>query len=947
MIRTRNAAVTAVAAGLTATALTVIGLQARDANTAEEETEHAAAEGLPTALGEHLEQLSESIPGKGGEPGEGPASAADWEFLQRAYPGNTISVAQQRNAMQAFRGAELRLATAELRSATAERGPGAQWVNVGPSRALYPRTKYRNVNSYVPNKYVAGGRITDIAISPTCDTSSCRLWVTPAGGGVWRTNDALARHPQWRYLGGPFGINAAGSVTVDPTDSSGNTIWVGTGEANICGSGCVAGVGLYKSTNGGNTWSGPYGRGKLAGKGIGDLAIDPADGTMYAATTTALRGMSSVCCSGVVRPVPGAAKWGLYKSTDGGRRWHFVHNGSSSKRACTGSSDEFNNLSACSPRGVRWVKLDPSDPDTVYASSYSRGIWRSTDRGRHWTQIKQSLDATLIQSIAAIDVTALSNGNTRMYAYEGNYGVQYSRLFRSDDVATGTPTFQDLTSSDPADPGYATYDQCGGQCWYDEFVYTPPGYPDVVYTGGSYGYGETGNLSNGRGVVLSTDAGVSGTDMTMDGTDPLHPNALHPDQHALVTVPGHPFKFIEGNDGGLMRSSGRFRDVSSWCDDRGLSGDELTRCQQLLSKVPARLAGLNDGMSTLQFLSLSVSPFDSRLLLGGTQDNGTWQNDDHVVTWRNKMIGDGGQSGFDPKVERFRFHTFYDASPDVNFHNGDIGHWIWTGDPIFGIPGNQFYVPIISDPRVSGTMFVGTGTGVYRTKTFGLGHRSRREANRICNEWTGTFEAKCGDWKPTGLVPLTGTEFGDREGGAVAAVERTKADTSTAWAATTTGRVFVSHNVDARDPDAVTWQRIDDDTRNAPQRFVSSIYVDPTNPDRAWISYSGYSSATPNTPGHVFRVDLGRTGRATWTDLSGNMSDLPITDLVRDDRTGDLYAASDFGVMRRAHGSSGWTAAGHGMPNVEVAGLTIRPNSQILYAASHGLSAWKLQLPGG
>jgi len=80
----------------------------------------------------------------------------------------------------------------------------------------------------------------------------------------------------------------------------------------------------------------------------------------------------------------------------------------------------------------------------------------------------------------------------------------------------------DLTSSNRADPGYGSYNFCTGQCWYDNFVVSPAGYPDIVYLGGSYQYGETGNVSNGRAVVLSTDAGVSFTDMTMDGTDPIH-----------------------------------------------------------------------------------------------------------------------------------------------------------------------------------------------------------------------------------------------------------------------------------------------------------------------------------------------------------------------------------------------------------------------------------------
>ena len=53
-----------------------------------------------------------------------------------------------------------------------------------------------------------------------------------------------------------------------------------------------------------------------------------APNVLYVGSTTALRGMTSVCCSGVTRPVPGAAKWGLYKSTDGGGTWSFIHNGS-------------------------------------------------------------------------------------------------------------------------------------------------------------------------------------------------------------------------------------------------------------------------------------------------------------------------------------------------------------------------------------------------------------------------------------------------------------------------------------------------------------------------------------------------------------------------------------------------------------------------------------------
>jgi hypothetical protein len=144
----------------------------------------------------------------------------------------------------------------------------------------------------------------------------------------------------------------------------------------------------------------------------------------------------------------------------------------------------------------------------------------------------------------------------------------------------------------------------------------------------------------------------------------------------------------------------------------------------------------------------------------------------------------------------------------------------------------------------------------------------------------------------------------------------------------------------------VTWTRLDSLSSIDPNRFVSGIHVDAANGNRAWISYSGFNSATPTTPGHVFEVTYNpASGTATWVDVSYDLDDLPITDVVRDQVTGDLYASSDFGVARLAAGTTSWTLAAPGMPNVEVAGLTIVPGARRLYAASHGLGAWLLNLP--
>jgi hypothetical protein len=924
------------------------------------EEEEEEKENVPPALARRLERLK-SLPGVGGESGEGRATAEAQKFFALAFPGEDIPLTH----LQAARSASARLKGKAFPSG---RGRPGTWISVGPSHALYPASALRTSALYVPARYMAGGRATAVAIDPNCRQGHCRIWMFAAGGGVWRAKNALSGQPNWEFLSADFGIQSGSSITLDPNDPTGNTIYVGTGEANASGD-SAAGVGLYKSTDGGTTWAGPLGVAEFAGRAIGSIAVVPGSPqTIYAATTRGVLGVSSVTGGGVTL-IPGAAPWGLYKSSDGGSTWTFLHNGAALAAACDTVAEAVAVGSPCSLRGVRRVALDPSNPSIVYAGSYARGIWRSGDAGSTWTLIKPTLanhpnDNTMRPEFA---VTTLPNGNTRMYVYEGGSSgsnanppptpptpIPPAQLFRSDDVATGAPVFVGLSSNDPANPGYATYNICNGQCWYDEFVYTPAGHPDIVYVGGSYSYGQ--RFSNKRGVVLSTDAGVSATDMTMDGTDPIHPNALHPDQHALVTNPSNPFQFFEVNDGGLMRSSGEFTDVSWWCDGRGLTNaDQLNRCRQLLSRVPTQLASMNQGLPTLQFQSLSVSPFNANVVQGGTQDNGTWETPGNPVKWENTMIGDGGQSGFDVANASFRFHTFFDAQMDVNFSGGEMADWNWIGDPFFIPPGNSepraFYIPIITDPVVSRTMFTGLAH-VWRTKTWGLGAMTVQEFRDACNEWFGAFPPTvvCGDWQPLGEAGaagfLTGTTYGaDRTGGYIVAVERAS-NTSTLWAATQVGRVFISANVNAEPATAVTFTRLDSLVTNDPNRFVSGIYVDPSNPNRAWISYSGFDATTPTTPGHIFQVTYDPVaGTAAWLDVSYDFGDLPVTDIVRDDARGDLYASTDFGVFRLPAGTTDWVRAAPGMPNVEVPGLTLVPGARRLYAATHGLSAWMLNLP--
>jgi hypothetical protein len=413
-----------------------------------------------------------------------------------------------------------------------------------------------------------------------------------------------------------------------------------------------------------------------------------------------------------------------------------------------------------------------------------------------------------------------------------------------------------------------------------------------------------------------------------------------------------------GSDGGVLASDGLFADVSYKCDSRGLDPATTAYCKSLLYRVPNQLLNMNDGLSTLQFQSFSISAQrPQNLLQGGTQDNGTFQYYGSADVWPQEIYGDGGQSGFMITNDKLRFNTFTGQANDANFRDGDPTKWVIISAPILSSPeGAYFYPPIIADPNsaAAGSIFQGSFS-VWRTQDWG-GNQAYLEAN--CPEFTtSATQPGCGDFVPLG-GPADGSFTdpgdligffygGDRVGGAVAWLARSPQNTFTMWAATGAGRVFVSDNVNAAAPLSVVWNRVDPNPTqlNTPSRAISQIFVDPTNNHHAWIGYNGYNVNTPAQPGHVFDVTWSGAGAATWVDVSYNLPDFPITALVRDDNKGDLYAASDFGVMKLPFGTTVWVVAGSGLPMVECPGLTINSAARILYVATHGRSGWSMALP--
>jgi hypothetical protein len=880
----------------------------------------------------------EELAGNRGEPGdsdaangEDPATAAEEAYAERAYPASDVPLSATLNAKKTWTKLQAHAPPISL---------GA-WTLAGPtSQANVP-----DILSFSGGPYTTSGRITALAIDPSCSQSSCRLWVGAAGGGIWRTDNALAATPSWTFLSDSFGTNAVGTLTY-----VNGVLYAGTGEPNASGD-SEAGVGIYKSTDGGNNWTQLNGSPSFYGRSISSIVVVPGTNgqTMYVSSTRGVRGVASVT-GGAVSLNPGFPGYGLWKSTDGGASFTQLNPQTVVLNSAPGGTVQS---SFGSIRGVNHVELDPTDSNTVYAAAFGDGIYKSTNGGTNWTEIFKAAAAPANTARDEFAVTALPTGATRMYVGDGGSGPSTTGFYRTDDVASATPKhgWKLLTSDNRSNPYYATFNYCTGQCWYDNLVVTSPTNPDVVYLGGSYQYSEYGFRSNGRGVLYSTDAGEDFTDMTWDAQTSPTPagtccdpsiyaqNGIHPDQHALVFAPSNTGLFFEGSDGGLVRSSGTFTDASSQCTTRPLSTLSNLACQHLLSRIPTTLTFLNTGLSTLQFQSLSVAPDNANHLQGGTQDNGTFDGTAGASMWPQEIYGDGGQSGFDVSNSAHRFNTFFANYTDANFQNGDASKWVVISGPLFA-ESSLFYKPIIADPVVSGTIFVGEES-VWRTQDWG-GDQSFLEAN--CPEFTTPGDqASCGDFVKLGSSTLTASALGSRSGGNVSAVERAASDTGTLWAATTTGRVFVSKNADAA-AGSVTFTRID--AADTPGRFVSSIAVDPSNANRAWISYSGYDAVTPSTPGHVFSVKFNpNTGAASWTDISNGIGDLPVTSVVADANTGDLYASTDFGVLVRPHNANVWSAAGTGLPKVEVAGLTIASGARKLYAATHGRSAWQLTLP--
>jgi photosystem II stability/assembly factor-like uncharacterized protein len=350
---------------------------------------------------------------------------------------------------------------------------GLSWRSVGPA--------------------LTAGRIADIAVNHD-DRST---WYVGVGsGGVWKTEN---RGTTWSTVFDSQPSYSIGCITIDPNDA--DTVWVGTGE-NVSGRHVGYGDGVYKSLDGGKSWTN---MGLKESQHIGMIRVDPRDSNVV-----------YVAAQGPLWSAGGER--GLYKTTDGGKTWELI-------------------LSAGEYTGANEVHLDPRDPDTVYASLHQHfrnvaalmnggpesGIHKSTDGGQTWSELSNGIPAE----------------------DKGKIGLSISPV--NPDVVYATIELAQRT-------GGLWRSVDGGQSWEKR--------SDEVYSGtGPHYYQEIFASPHDVDTVIQVAPTLY---RSVDGGKTMQPvrnGAVHGDYHAVIFDPSDPDYLMVGTDGGLYES---FDNAANW-----------------------------------------------------------------------------------------------------------------------------------------------------------------------------------------------------------------------------------------------------------------------------------------------------------------------------------------------------------------------------------------------
>ncbi|HZU04949.1 MAG TPA: dockerin type I domain-containing protein [Chloroflexota bacterium] len=750
-----------------------------------------------------------------------PAEREAYFYWQRAAPAQTIppgALARARAQLEAA-----------LQRGTLQRAPqgvpSAQGVVETPWVAIGPQPIGEGLAGFGAGQLPNAGRVTALAVDPS-DPSGNTVYLGAATGGVWKTTNGGVT---WLPLTDTQPSLAIGAIALDPTQPQ--TVYVGLGEQNFSGD-SYYGFGILKSTNGGASWTLlPAGCATDPGcpfqrQRIGRIAVDPNNPQIvYAATTN-----------------------GIAKSSDGGQSWTVA-------LLCASSP--------CS-RAVTDVVIDAStSPSTIYAAqgdpfgAPNNGVWKSTtnlaNTSANWTKLPGSGSGLFPASdVGRIRLSlGRSGGTTALYAVvhrvsdDGLMGVWKT----TDGGATWTATAHPETAS-----GAAEFSACT-QCEYNLNIAVFPTNPNVVYV-------------LAIELFRSTDGGASWSQVSNGYTAPYK---IHVDQHAFAFLPGNPNAFYVGNDGGVYRST-----------DGGTS-----------------YTNLNGSLSITQFYRGAAHPTRLTSAFGGTQDNGSLSYE-NALSWYRALRGDGGYAA----IDFVNPNTVYATTQMLGIWRsttGPRGTFTPADAGISGSEPRQFIAPLVMDPQNPQVLYAGT-TRLYRTSN---GAASWAPISPVLSSASNRFNA-------------------------ISAVVVAPSDPSTLYVGTGASssgpaKLWVTRDLGG------SWT---DRSAGLPNRFITSIAVHPTDPSTAYVAFSGFDANTPSAPGHVFKTTNGGAG---WTNVTGALPDAPVNAIVIDPSDGQqVYVATDVGVFKSPDGGSSWQQLAAGLPNPVVNDLVLHRSGQRLFAFTHG-----------
>jgi photosystem II stability/assembly factor-like uncharacterized protein len=432
-----------------------------------------------------------------------------------------------------------------------------------------------------------GGRVVDLAV---VENSPTTFYVATAGGGVWKTTDG---GETFRPIFEDQPTLCIGAVAL--CQAKPEVVYVGTGEANPRNS-VSWGNGVYKSSDGGTTWTHC---GLADTRHIGRIAVHPTNPDIaYVAALGRVWGPNR--------------ERGVYKTVDGGKSWECVR----FINADTGFVD---------------LCLDPRDPETIYAAAWpvrrdefsggsprtqvgrDGGIFKSTDGGKTWQKLAGGLPETVGYGRCGLSIS------------RKNPDVLYAVIHTSETVGqlsnVGQPATPLGKDGKPTPVGRV---ETGGIFRSEDRGKTWKKVNDLVTRPFYYGQIRVDPNDDKRVYVLGVSLYVSN-----DGgaTFTTIARTVHPDHHALWVNPADSDHLILGNDGGLYVSKDRGK---TWTPRRGLV--------------------------IAQFYGIAV---DNRIpyhVYGGLQDNGSWggpvatpyPDGITLADWQRLLGADGFQAAVDP-----------------------------------------------------------------------------------------------------------------------------------------------------------------------------------------------------------------------------------------------------------------------------------------------------------